>query len=535
VSVVLGFVFLAAIVVGAIVLARALASKSQSVGADLVAYALLAIFVGGLVWSLLLLARAAFPAPGLIGRGSQAELAGALAGIIVAGPVAYILWRRQDKRRSEFPDSSGWSVYLALTDAVYLTWMVVYATQILVALLGDGDFPRITDVLIIGGVVALHEWASRVDQPGGNISQIHRVVGSFIGLTTLAAGVGWILFWILDRIYSSFAATAGSSQLAVGVSLALVGGVVWFVRWLTPWRQPADGTKYTYLVLVVTGSLIAAVTAATALVVLVVVYLLDQPDSPAQHFEAVPGILAVLATAFLVWFHHRPGFGEQRNDAERAYQYLTAAIGLGTAIGAGTALGRILSETDSLIDNVAAAGISLVIVFAVGAVVWWLFWSEAQAAPRTEEAASLPRKFYVIGLAVILGLVTAGAVVGVLLYIFQSLFGLDPQPSTLATELTLAVLAGAATFHLITQNRADSELRGKPGSRPYQLTVICSHPGPLASRLSKEATLRIIHRGDGVGTITDEMADAIVEQTRGFDSIIWVDQDSFQSVPALHN
>lgn len=535
-SIAFGLVFLVGIVIaGSFILVRALSSKNQSVGADLVAYGLLGIFVGGTVWSLILLARAAFPDQGLIGQGSQAELAGALAGIIVAAPISYILWKRQDERRSQFPDSSGWSVYLAITDAIYLTWAVVYAVLLLFALLGDGDFPRMTDLVIIFGVVALHEWASRVDQPGGNISQIHRVVGSFIGLSTLSAGVGWILFWIFERIYSSFTATAGSSQLAIGVSMTVVGALVWAVRWLTPWRQAADGTKFTYLVLVVTGSFVTMVAAATSLGILIVVYVLDRPDTPGQHFESTPAILAVLITAALVWMHHRPGFGPQRNDAERAYQYLTAAIGLGTAITAGVVLARILVTNDSLIDNVAAAGISLVIVLAVGAVIWWLFWSEAQEAPRVEEASSLPRKFYVIGLAVILGLVTAGAVVGVLLYVFQSLFSLDPQPSTLVTELTLALLAGGMTFHLITQNRADSELRDEPGSRPYVLTVICSHPGSLASKLPKEASLRIIHRGDEIGFITEEMATTIAEQTVGFDSIVWVDEDTFKSVPALHN
>ncbi len=534
-SIALGLVFLAGIVIaGIFILVRALSSKNQSVGADLVAYGLLGIFVGGTVWSLILLARAAFPDQGLIGEGSQAELAGALAGIIVAAPISYILWKRQDERRSQFLDSSGWSVYLAITDAIYLTWAVVYGALILFALLGDGEFPRLTDVIIIFGVVALHEWASRVDQPGGNISQIHRVVGSFIGLTTLSAGVGWILFWIFERIYGSFTATAGSSQLAIGVSMAVVGGLVWSVRWMAPWSQPADGTKFTYLVLVVTGSFVTMIAAAGSLGILIVVYLLDRPSAPGQHFVASPAILAVLVTAALVWAHHRPGFGKERNDAERAYQYLTAAIGLGTAITAGVALARILVTSDSLINNVAAEGITLVIVLAVGAVVWWMFWSDAQEAPRTEEAASLPRKFYVIGLAVILGLITAGAVVGVLLYIFQSLFGLDPRPSTLVTELTLALLAGGATFHLITQNRADAELRDEPGSRPYVLTVICSHPGPLAAKLPDEASLRIIHRGDEIGVITEEMAAHIAEQTVGFDSIIWVDETGFKSVPALH-
>lgn len=534
-SVVLGLGFLLLVVVaGSVLLIRAVGSRNASVGADLVAYGLLAIFMGGTVWSLFLLARAAFPDQNLIGRTSQSELAGALAGLIVAAPITYILWRRQDGRRNEFPDSSGWSIYLALTDLVYLTWLVTYLVLIFDAVFSDGTFPRITDVLIVAGVVGLHEWASRVDQPGGNISQVHRVVGSFIGLAALWVGLSWALAWLLDRLYSTFTATAGSTGFAIAIGMTIVGGLIWAVRWLAPWHQSADGTKLTYLVAVVTTSFLTMVGALTGIVVLIAVYLLDRPSSPGAHFSDLSIYVAVAVTSTLVWKHHGPLFGTERTDAIRSHQYLTAAIALSTAIGTGVGLARILFEPDPLVDDIAVLGIAAVIVLAVAAVVWWIFWTNAQQAPRNEEASSLPRKFYVLGMAVILGLITAGAVVGILLYIFRSLFSLDSELATLVTELALAALAGGATFHLISQNKSDSEFRDEKSSRPYLVTVVCSHPGPLAASLPKVATLRIIHRGDEIGVIDDEMAAAIVAQTTGVDSIVWVDESGFKAVPALH-
>jgi hypothetical protein len=89
-SIILGGLFLFGIVALVIfVLVKALGSRNKdgSIGGDLIAYGLMAIFIGGTVWALFLLGRAAFPGDSLVGM-SQQDLAGALAGLIVAGPVS---------------------------------------------------------------------------------------------------------------------------------------------------------------------------------------------------------------------------------------------------------------------------------------------------------------------------------------------------------------------------------------------------------------------------------------------------------------
>jgi hypothetical protein len=66
---------------------------------------------------------------------------------------------------------------------------------------------------------------------------------------------------------------------------------------------------------------------------------------------------------------------------------------------------------------------------------------------------------------------------------------------------------------------------------PYQVTIICSHPGMIATRFPKQASLRVIHRGDDVGAIGDEMADEIVAAVDDRSSLVWVDEDGFRVAP----
>jgi len=530
---ILGLLFPLLLVGGIIAVIKAFSGKDQerSEGGDLVAYGLLAIFVGGLVWALFLLGRAAFPGNELI-ETSRGTLAGALAGLIVAAPLTYYLWRRQDERRTTFPGSVGWPLYLALTDAIYLTWLVVYAVLIVAAIFGDNDFPRLTEVLVIAGVVGIHEWASRADRPGSNISQIHRVVGSFIGLVTLSIGAGILLYSLFVTVYGTFYANSGEPLYEVGIGMTVVGAAVWARRWLQSWPAEPDSTRITYTVLISYSAMVSLVASVTAIAIFFATFLLDRPDSPGSHFEPVTALLAVALVSGLVWWHHRPKLGPERSDSVRSYEYLLMATGLSAAIGFATALVAIVTETDPLVDNLATVAVSLVLASTAAGLLWWLFWNNAQEAPRAPEAASFPRRLYLMGMAIILGLTAAGAIVGVLLFIFQALFGLNPQISTLIIELTLAVLAGGAAYHLYSTYRSDSIHRAERIGEPYLLTVITSHPGPLASALPEEAKLKVIHRGDDIGAINDELAAQIVESTRGVDSIVWVGEQGFESAPA---
>jgi len=98
-----GLVFL--IIVGALIAlgvraVRGRGKQDEDGGLDLIPYLILALAVGTAGFSLAALVRASLTPDRLIGR-PTGEIAGALAGLVVAGPIAFLLWRRQARRRSQ--------------------------------------------------------------------------------------------------------------------------------------------------------------------------------------------------------------------------------------------------------------------------------------------------------------------------------------------------------------------------------------------------------------------------------------------------
>jgi hypothetical protein len=67
---------------------------------------------------------------------------------------------------------------------------------------------------------------------------------------------------------------------------------------------------------------------------------------------------------------------------------------------------------------------------------------------------------------------------------------------------------------------------------PFDVTIISSHPGTIATRFPKQAKVRVLHRGDVSGAIDDEMADEIVAAVNNKSSLVWVDDDGFRIAPA---
>ena len=208
-----GVVFL--LVVGGVIalVVRAVRGRDkqdEDGGLDLIPYLLLALFVGAAGFSLAALARASLTPDRLIGR-PTGELAGALAGLVVAAPIAYFLGRRQARRRKAFPETPGWPVYLAIIELVFLTAFLAALAQVAGFLSGDGDRADWTDLVIYGGIVVLHWWAERRERPMGDIGDLPRLVGSGVALVALTIGLIGTLEWLFSVAYDSSIGTGRRS------------------------------------------------------------------------------------------------------------------------------------------------------------------------------------------------------------------------------------------------------------------------------------------------------------------------------------
>jgi hypothetical protein len=530
-----GLVFL--LVIGGLIAlgvraARRREKGDETPGADIIAYLLLALAVGAAGFSLAALARAALTPGQLAGRPTGA-IAGALAGLVVATPIAFLLWRRQARRRSTFPAASGWPAYLAVIELVFLTAFFVAVTQVADAIAGNTGHADWTDLLVYGGIVAFHWWAERREPPSGDdIRELPRLIGSGVALIALASGLIGTLAWLLSLLYDAVWGGIDVPDPAIPIGLLLAGAPIWGWRWLPSWDGEPGLLRRFYLGLATASFLTMAVGALVVVVATLLTYFTDG-DGATDHFAHYPLTLAFLIVGLGLWQHHRLRLGEGRSGARRGYAYTMAAVGLATLVGSATALVE-AAFTPTLAGTDSTEGlIALACAVIASGWVWLHFWRQSQRAPRQEEVTALPRRVYLIGMAIALGLTAAGALIGALVVLFRALLGeVDTDADTLRLTVTLTLLAGLATWHLVDQIRDDGVGREKVQGRPYTVTVICSHPGNLAALFPAEATLRVIYRGDGAGTIDEEMASAIVTSVGGTSSLVWVDETGFRTAPA---
>lgn len=523
------------IIVGVVALIRrgGKGRRRETEGNDIIAYLLLALTVGTAGFSLSALGQVAFPGTGIIFDPSG-QIAGALAALVVSGPIAIFLWRRQAKRREEYPNSTGWTIYLAIMEGVFLTSLVVAAVSVIASLLGDPDSAAWTDVVIFGGIVAFHEFSSRRTPPLSGISELPRVVGSAVGLVTLATGLGGLLDWAFTQAYESMASTNLGGGLGVETSIAsvIVGGLIWWYRWWRTWDGERTTPRNLWISLMSISGLTTAVGALVVILGQTLVYLLFDTAPAGSFFEFLPATMSTGIVGALIWAHHRQRLGDERTDSLRAYQYAMSAAGLGSAIGAASALASVAFGPSGLVGRPANAVLSVSTILVAGLIVWYRFWRLCSAAPRAEEAATAPRRFYVLGFAVISGLTSAGALIATLVVVFQWMLG-DGGGDNIALQAALFLFAGLATWHLLTVNAKDRSLiADEEIVTPFDVTIICSDPGPLAGLLPGVADLTVIYRSDEAGVVDEDMGEAIVAQVANRPSLVWVDADGFRVAPA---
>ncbi|MEX1135049.1 MAG: DUF5671 domain-containing protein [Acidimicrobiia bacterium] len=504
-------------------------------GVDILPYLILALAVGVATFSLARLARAGLAGDRLAGENTN-EIAAALAGMVVAAPVSFVLWRRQLGRRKLHPRLPGWPVYLALIEVVFLTAFFSSVNQVARAMFGDGGTNPWTNLIVYGGVVAFHWWAAWREPPAGDASELPRLIGSGVALIALAIGLagvlGWLLEWVYDQgfVEESLNARSGDDAL-VALALLVTGAPIWAWRWLPAWDEEPSVLRSVYLAAVSVFSLATALGTGIAIVAQALGYAFSSTVDAADHFESLPTTLSILLVALAIWVHHRRRMGRNRNRAVIGYGYSMAAIGLGALVGGGTALVTTVWDTPLAGDPTRQGLIALGLTVLVAGSVWRFFWRAAQQH-RLGELRALQRRVYLIGMAFILGLTAAGALIAVLVVAFQTVLGEGEQStSSLPTSISLTVLAGIATWHLLTVLRADGPRDVTPAGAPFSVTVICSHPGPLATVFPKEARIRVHYRTDGVGVVDEAMAGQIVEAVGGRPSYVWVDQDGFRTAP----
>ncbi len=512
-------------------------NRDAGEGLDLIPYLILALAVGVTGFSLARLARASMDSYRLVGRPST-EIAVALAGIVVAAPLAFFLWRRQASRRRKDPDVPGWPIYLMLIEGIFSIAFFVAAAQVADSLASGSwagsDWPNL---VVYGAIVGFHWHAGHQEPPPGEVGELPRLIGSGVALVALAVGAYGLLHWLLGQGYDAL--TGGSGLVfvdpgfpAAALGLTLTALPTWAHRWLPAWKRPPGIFRSIYIALASVSSLNAALGAAVTVVANGIAYPLDASGPADRYFGFLPTALGIGVIGAASWAHHQRKLGPGRASSTRTYQYAMAATGLGVLVGAATGLAVAAFNTRLIGGNpgrtLVALGLSALTAYGV----WMWFWRQAQAAPRAEEVGTLQRRIYLIGMTIVTGLTAAGALIGTLVVLFRALLGAgDSIAESLRIPLALTIFSGGAFWHLFLQIRADGAMRPRSAVGPFTVTIICSHPGRLATLFPGEARLQVIYRGDDAGVVSDEMAAVIADEIGTTSSVVWVDGDGYRVAP----
>jgi hypothetical protein len=400
----------------------------------------------------------------------------------------------------------------------------------------------LADIGAFGGAWFLHE---RLRRPPEELDELRQVAGSLLGLALASAGSFGILFASFDAVVSSGQIIAGddglSEVLRTSVVLLAVGVPFFWWFWLRGLADRPGTWRNGYVLLV---SITAWFSAFTALAVLLNRILQEILGVDGDWSSSTSASAAITIVAGLIYWHHRPVLGRERNQSIRIVEYVLSAIGLIAGSGAVVTLASILGDNlfggGSIIDNDTRLALGALVVVTLSALTVWRYWIKAlQLADDPVETRSAPRRATILILRVGYFLVGAGSLIVVLYILLRA--ALDGDGSELSEGLTVAVplvvVSGLMVWHL-------AELRTKPApgiAAPIEpvagprklgtITLVATDPGPLPTMIHG---MRFLKRGDGIGVVDQSRADEIVAALATVATsaaMVTVDTDGFTIVP----
>ncbi len=417
---------------------------------------------------------------------STTRLAAGASLLIVGAPLWYFHWRYIQRTVVEQPVETRSllrKLYIYITLAVAGSILIYTALNVLNWIFRTDDFSGYDiAAFVVWSVVWVFHWL--VEEHEGQASpetiairRLYIYIASLVGLVMLSLGVGRVLYFILLEGYNAFVSTpllSGDSGLwrhamREMLAVAIVGAATWALHWLYIARRDFDSVlRQVYLyIFAILGGVVATLTAFGIIIheFLTWAFGTYSADTVAQHFEFLPGSVAMLAGGAALWAYHwhrvRYETGESGGttlSARRAYTYILTAIGTGAlAVAIFMLVGAVLKLILAQFGDVVVGGdqwkrplINIITLVVLGGPVWGYYWRNIERRTLdigTDERQATSRRIFLfaalgIGVLALLGSVSA------LLFVFlQDLFDLSLSLDTVNDMVEpVAIIAAAAAF-----------------------------------------------------------------------------------------
>lgn len=417
---------------------------------------------------------------------STTRLAGGISLLIVGAPLWFFHWRYMQRAVVDQPVETRSilrKLYIYITLAVAGSIIIYTALNLLNWILRTDNFSGYDlAALIAWGVVWAFHWLieEREGQSSPETRAIRRLyiyIASLVGLVMLSLGVGRVFYFILQEGYNALVSApviSGDSGLwrhamREMLAVAIVGAATWVLHWLYIARRDFDSVlRQVYLyIFAILGGVVATLTALGIIIheFLTWAFGTYSAATVAQHFEFLPGSVAMLAGGAALWAYHwhrvRYEVGESGGttlSVRRAYTYILTAIGTGALAVAifmlvGAALKLILAQFGDVVvggDQWKRPFINIITLAVLGVPVWGYYWRNIERRTLdigADERQATSRRIFIfaalgIGVLALLGSVSA------LLFIFlQDLLDFSFSLGTVDDMAEpIAIIAAAAAF-----------------------------------------------------------------------------------------
>lgn len=458
---------------------------------------------------------------GLVGRAldagntlvssDRAALARNVTFLVVGVPLLALLIQWTRRRFGADPHeraSTAWVLYVSAMSLTALITTMVSAHEFLSWTVGMDPFrgTALAQAIVWGAIWGAHWRIGHVTVPTTSL-RLHHVAGSVVGLAVALFGLidltGSALELLMPESDTPALITSDRPILS-GVVTVLISAPVWWMYWVRTLAPSQRDTAWlSYLLLGgLSAPLIITITAISTAAYDALVWWIGDPirQDATTHFGDTPELLAAAGVGVLAWWYHRAvlasGEPRERTEARRVYEYLMAAIALGAAaIGIATLLVAVL---ESFSGATAIAGrsaintlLAAVTLLAVGAPVWWVYWSTVQRAHEQnadDEATAPTRRIYLF---ILFGIGGIAAVVSLLVGVFFLLEDLLEGNLALGTlrrmRIPLGVLlttAAVAGYHWVVY-RDDRNYLDKRHTGPRFVLLIGPWDAALPAAVEK--------------------------------------------------
>ncbi len=379
---------------------------------------------------------------GLLGRAldfgkviaeSRTDLARNLSFAIVGVPLVYLFsrWSIKNLREDTTERSSlAWQAYLTITSITSLVIALNGLHDTLSWLIGNDPYrgDALAQLVIWTSIWFFH---LRLSANAGEANRAQYLIGSGIGLSILAVGLGGLVANTLEQLINAnqeIISIERTDPILNSAITLLMGLPVWAIYWLRgALTFTRDFLWHAYVFLAgIAASFITTVAGFSVLLYDVMVWFLGDTkgESATQHFFTTANAVGAALSGIAIWSYHRSLIQEEteRTELRRIYEYIVTGVSL-IAASLGILMiivAAIESITPSDISTNGEGTNSLILavtLLIVGAPLWWIFWNRIERAvlKDKEDLASPTRRIYLL---MLFGVAGVAAVISLITLIF---------------------------------------------------------------------------------------------------------------------